>query len=488
MNRFLLAISLLGGSILFGSLILSAKTDPIARILPLSLILIALAAASWQVFSLATGVALNVLVFLCLAWGWGASQNGLLGLALSADGVLLCTGVWRRRFQFRRQQRMRQVLDDVEEECTVKDQAICVAQQMRDALQKKLVRYTQLQTIAEGLSGLTDLEAIGQLIVERTFELIGKSDVCLLFLVDTNRQELSLFASKRRESVPSIRAKHGDQFDRHVLRTHRPLLVNDARRDFRFTVMGGSEREISSLIACPLLVGQRPEGVLRLDSSQSDAYTQDDLRFLDILLDLFATAVTNARLFAKTQQLAMTDGLTGLMLRRPFLEQLEREVRRALRSRDPLSIVLLDVDHFKAYNDTYGHTAGDVILKTIADILRAVVMPSGTIGRYGGEEFVVLLPHLKRDEALQIAEDIRRAVEQQMMVSERALRRGSLTAQTKTGNLQHSPSEVLAQGVTISLGVASFPEDAQADLELLRLADQRLYAAKHAGRNRVCSQ
>jgi diguanylate cyclase (GGDEF)-like protein len=296
--------------------------------------------------------------------------------------------------------------------------------------------------------------------------------------VDPERQELSLFASKRREPVAAIRAKHGDQFDRHVLRTHRPLLVNDVRRDFRFTIAVSPERETSAVIACPLLLGPRPAGVLRLDSPQPAAYNQDDLRFLDILLDLVSTAMTNARLFAQTQQLAITDGLTGLTLRRPFLEQFTRELSRALRSREPVSILMVDVDHFKSYNDAFGHTAGDVVLKSVAEVLRAAVPPDALPARYGGEEFVVLLPRTVRHQASDVAEAIRRQVE-------RGVKGGGTSGGARAADREGTVTAT--RGVTVSIGLASFPDDAQVDLELIRVADQRLYQAKSAGRNLVCS-
>ena len=394
-----------------------------------------------------------------------AQQSATLGVDAAALLVVLGPAAWQQRVRARRFRRMAQLVEDVDEERTVKEQAIAFARQTCTALQKKHSRYTQLQSIAEQLSNLTDRQAIASLAVDRTFSLIGKSDVCLLFLVDRDRQELSLVASKRREDLPSVRAKHGDQFDRYVLRTQRPLLVNDVRRDFRFTVTMTQERSVSSVIACPLLLGQRAEGVLHMDSAQPSVYTQDDLRFLDILLGLVATALTNAELFAQTEQLAMTDGLTGLTLRRPFLEHLGQEITRSARSRDPVSVLMIDVDRFKEYNDAYGHTAGDVILQAIAGVVRAVVPPGGVSARYGGEEFAVLLPKTKRHQASDIAEQIRRTIEARVEGGNRSERRP----------------------VTASIGVASFPDDAQADLELIRIADQRLYSAKRTGRNLVCS-
>ena len=447
----------------------------------LALLAIALSTYAWGLVPASGSLALSLVVFLTLAVTLASQQTPWLRWATPACILLLALAGWQRRWGALRLQRLRLQCDDLREERTVKDQAIAAANLVREALQKKFHRYAQLQTIAEELSDLTDLQRIAELAVSRAFNLIGKSDVCLLFLVDTERQELSLVASKKREAAPTIRAKHGDQFDRHVLRSHRPLLVNDVRRDFRFTVTESAERAISSVIACPLLLGQSPAGVLRLDSAQPAAYTQDDLRFLDILLDLVSTGMTNAKLFAETQRLAMTDGLTGLTLRRPFLEQLSLELTRAARSREPVSLIMADVDHFKTYNDTFGHMAGDLILKGVAEVLRTVIPPGGTVGRYGGEEFVVLLPRCSRAQGAEVAEKIRRLVEQQVESGERVA-----APRPKTGRARDL-GVAERRLVTVSLGVASVPDDAQAELELIRVADQRLYQAKAAGRNLVIS-
>lgn len=511
--RVAIALALLGISALLvtsllhpaGSLPRIAPTGPAAAAAgSLGLLAVALATYAWVIFPPSGSVLMSAVVTTLLLWAWAARQAS--GLELVAFGGLVGVAIWHRRRRLRQFLRLQQVLDDLTEERTVKDQTIELARHARDALQKKLSRYAQLQTIAESLSNMTDPAAIAQLAVNRAFRLIGKSDVCLLFLVDPERQELSLFASEKRETIQTIRAKHGDQFDRYVLRTHAPLLVNDVRRDFRFTVTVSPERDVSSIIACPLLLGQSPAGVLRLDSAHPVAYTQDDLRFLDILLGLVATAMTNAKLFAKTQQLAMTDGLTGLMLRRPFLEQLGRELTRAGRNREPVAVMMLDVDHFKQYNDTFGHMAGDLILKGVAEVLRDAAPPGGMIVRYGGEEFVVVLPRVGRPDAIEVAERIRQRVAQRVHSYEGLGRQSVISVVAserrtpppvcppEAGSRGHQPDHGLplgsprtGGGVTVSLGVAAFPDDAQAELELIRIADQRLYQAKRAGRNRVVS-
>ena len=479
MLRWLLALATAVVCTVLVTLIIGRARLDVELIRALCLTAIALATYAWVLYPLPGSLAVSVVVFVCLQWAWAARQTWMLRWDLLAFLLLTAVAFRQHRRRGRRFHRLRQLLDDLREEQGVKAQAIALAQQTAQALQKKLARYTELQAIAEELSNMTDASAIAQLVVERAFRLIGKSDVALLFFVDRERQELALFASRKRETLPPIRAKHGDQFDRHVLRSRRPLIVNDVRRDFRFPGAAGlaatQERPVSSVIACPLFVDQSPEGVLRLDSSQPAAYTQDDLRFLDILLDLVCAAVTNARLFARTQQLAVADGLTGLMLRRPFLEQLSRELTRSLRGREPVSVLMVDVDEFKAYNDLYGHTAGDLVLKSIADVLQAAVPPGSAVARYGGEEFAILLPRLSRHEAGEVAEKIRQAVAQQAQGggrSSRAAAGGAASAERR---------------VTVSIGAAAFPDDAQVELELIRIADQRLYQAKRAGRNLVCA-
>ncbi len=432
----------------------------------LLILLIAVTTVNWLLFSLPVAGSLGVAAGLMSLWVLSAGRGaGLFWGDLAALLGLNGLAGWRQHQFHRRAHRLKQQVDDVDEGLSQRAQEVRAAEQSHHALQRKLAKYQKLHTIAEQLIRVVELDAIARLAVEQAFSLIGKSDVCLLFLVNKTRQELALCASQRAEGIPAIRTKLGDQFDHFILRTQRPLLVNDVRRDFRFTVSATADRTIGSVIACPIVIGETVEGVLRLDSAQPQTYTQDDLRFLDIFLDLVNTAVANARLFAQTQQLAMTDGLTELYRRQPFLEQLSREVARANRSREPLAVLMLDIDHFKRYNDTYGHSAGDLILKTVASLMRRTVPPDGICARYGGEEFAILLPKASKTVGVDIADRIRESVEAHVR---------------PVGNGK-------GDSVTISLGVATFPEDATSDLELIRRSDQRLYQAKHAGRNQVCA-
>ena len=200
-------------------------------------------------------------------------------------------------------------------------------------------------------------------------------------------------------------------------------------------------------------------GVFTLTHVAPEHFDEDLEQLMMAIAGQAAIAVENARLFGEVQRLATTDGLTGLFNRRHFFELAEAEVDGGAL---PLSAILADIDHFKAVNDTWGHAAGDEVLSAIAARLLQVVGDRGIVGRYGGEEFVVLLPGMGQAGARDLAEQLRRAVEREAVP-------------TASGPLQ----------LAISLGVAEVHADTVDLGVLLGEADARLYQAKEAGRNRV---
>jgi len=223
-------------------------------------------------------------------------------------------------------------------------------------------------------------------------------------------------------------------------------------------------RNIRSVISAPLMEGNKILGILRIDSPLPQHFNTDDLRFLRTVADLTSIAVENAQLYQRLEELAIKDGLTGLYLRRYLIERFEEEVARSIRSKHELSFLMIDLDYFKQYNDTFGHIAGDIVLRGVAGTLVAhFSRPGDLICRYGGEEFCVLLPDCPKAKAAGLAEALRKKIQSH----EITLRR------QKTH-------------ITISVGVASFPKDARLKEELIFKADGALYQAKEGGRNRVC--
>ena len=206
-------------------------------------------------------------------------------------------------------------------------------------------------------------------------------------------------------------------------------------------------------------------GTLAVDSRQHHRpFSESDIRPLTTLADYAAIAITNARLFAEVQLAAITDELTGLFNRRHIMALAQQEYQRARRFGHPLSAIMIDIDHFKAINDTYGHAVGDQALVEVARRLRTGVRAIDITSRYGGEEFLLVLPETALAGAGLLADRLRRG----MAANPIATVGGSLS-------------------ITISLGVATIQPDLPDMATLVANADTALYAAKQAGRNRVAA-
>lgn len=342
-----------------------------------------------------------------------------------------------------------------------------VSQKEKDTevFENRVHRYTALKDITENLSSTLNLEDIARLVVEGSFNVISGSDRALLFLIDEAKQELGLFASRLVDELPFIKAKKGDIFDTWILKQRKPLIIEDMDNDFRFSPDGlkdSKDRDFKSIIGVPLMSEKRVIGILRMDSRKKAVYAQDDLRLLDIISDLAAVSIENSILYQKTNELAIKDGLTGLYVQRYFKEMLEIELKRSLSNKKKFSILMIDLDYFKDCNDKYGHTAGDILLGKIAQLLKAIVGAGHIVSRYGGEEFAILLLDIGKKEAIRISEDIRKNVEETIFT----LRRHQVK-------------------ITVSVGISLFPDDGYLAEALLKKADENLYKAKQSGRNKL---
>jgi diguanylate cyclase (GGDEF)-like protein len=217
------------------------------------------------------------------------------------------------------------------------------------------------------------------------------------------------------------------------------------------------------LVLLPLSVGGEGFGCLALMTDKGLRLAKDQVQTLNACVNHLALALRNALMYRQVKSMADRDGLTKIGNRRSFEERLAEETARHNRYGQPLSLILVDVDHFKAVNDTYGHPAGDEVLRDMAALLGEGLRSSDYPARYGGEEFVVILPHTSREQAALLAERIRQRV------AEHVFRIGG----AKPG-----------LNLTVSAGVAALTPGASAQ-DLVLLADQALYLAKNNGRNRV---
>ncbi|MFH1413773.1 MAG: sensor domain-containing diguanylate cyclase [Candidatus Omnitrophota bacterium] len=337
------------------------------------------------------------------------------------------------------------------------------------ALKTKISRYGSLKKVVEEINQGLDLDNVAASLTENTFSIIANNQgVCLLYLIDKSKQGLRLFKTKKEEAKLVVKNKEGDLFDLWVLRNNRPLIVEDIRKDFRFDperLEGEELRPFLSLISSPFISEQRFSGILRLDNAKPHFYSQDDLRFLMTICDLGAVALENSELFKETQELAIRDGLTKLFTKQYFSDRLKEEcLRGTFGAEEGFSLLILDIDHFKDYNDQYGHAVGDIVLQKISQEISSYFgKHQSVIGRFGGEEFAVILPGVDKKKASRLANDLRKVIEKEKFV----LRR-------KETN------------VTVSIGVAEFPKDAKESDGLIMKSDKAMYQAKEKGRNRVC--
>lgn len=241
--------------------------------------------------------------------------------------------------------------------------------------------------------------------------------------------------------------------------------LGDRGRDIGLFPFKELQRPIRSLYGRLLLAKDDFVGVFFLASLSPDAFSEYQREYLlDTLMNQISMVAYNSQLYQRIENLARTDGLTGLLNHRTFMEKLREEFARLDREVRPFSVLLMDIDKFKGVNDKYGHPVGDIAIKTVAKVLKQTGRASDFIARYGGEEFAVGMVDTDSKGAEQMAERIRKTVEQ------------TLVTRVFDGELR----------VTVSVGVCSFPEDGTNKPDLVTMADNALYHAKRSGRNRIC--
>ena len=221
----------------------------------------------------------------------------------------------------------------------------------------------------------------------------------------------------------------------------------------------GILQDARAVLCIPINYGESLMGVLNVESRREDAFTPQDVLIMKTLADLLATALHNAFVFQKLQTQSITDGLTGIKTRRFFWEALSSEWKRASRSGRPFSVVLVDLDKFKEVNDSMGHLEGDLVLARVGRLLEQKCRQSNVVARYGGDEFIILMPETGVEQAQVLAERLRLWLATDPMMSEHQ--------------------------ITGSFGVASFPVHGYSAEDIIRQADAGMYVSKHAGGDRV---
>jgi diguanylate cyclase (GGDEF)-like protein len=344
------------------------------------------------------------------------------------------------------------------------------AESRRVPLSRQLRRATQrlaiLTDIVKTANSILEPRKVIETIMMRIQQLIP-SEAWSMLMVDEEKQELTfeLALGEKGKDVAGFRVKIGEGIAGWVAQTGKPTIVNNASKDPRFAKRFDSETQFRtrSILCAPLISRGRTIGVVQVINRRGGRFTQTDLDLLMTMVDPCAIAIENAILFQRTEQLTITDDLTKLFNSRYLNVYIGREIKRCKRHGIPLSIIFLDLDGFKSVNDQHGHLAGSRTLTEVGGILAEAVRESDILARYGGDEFVVVLPETPPAGALVIAERIRRAIAAHPFLRE----------------------EGLEARISASFGIASYPDHALTPEGLIQKADQAMYRVKEKDKNGI---
>lgn len=318
---------------------------------------------------------------------------------------------------------------------------------------------------AKALTSTLKLEEVLEILMQTVAQLIGPENWSLM-LLDEDKQEL-YFEIVVGEAAPAIRHMRlpvGEGIAGWVAAERESLVVPRVADDERFCnrMDEASKFQTESILAVPLEYAGRLLGVMEMVSSADQrSFGESDLALLTPFADFAAIAINNARNFRRIEDLTLTDEWTSLYNARFLRRYIEEEVERANRYHHPISLVFIDLDHFKLVNDNHGHTIGSTVLKEVADVLWTIVRNTDRPTRYGGDEFVIVMPETDKGGASALGERIRETIASKAFAT-------------------HDGVNVR---ITASLGLATYPDDASDASTLLDTADRAMYAGKARGRN-----
>jgi diguanylate cyclase (GGDEF)-like protein len=299
------------------------------------------------------------------------------------------------------------------------------------------------------------LTLVGQLSCQKTFAMMYNSE--------DRRYSIKFTKGFNPDHLDHICLESDHPMIGHLLKYHRPHYIHDLQKSARMRPDAQKLRELEIEIIAPLIHHDRLKGFIGCGSKLYDGkFDNADLQIFSILTNIISISISNSQMYEDAKQMSFTDAMTNLNNYRYFENRLIEEINRCRRNDTTVSLIMLDIDFFKNYNDKLGHQTGDEALRTVGWILKNTVRDGDIVNRYGGEEFAIILPGMEKSMITILAERIRAKVEEYPFYKEHVQPGGSLT---------------------VSLGGATFPTDADSFESLVKRADQALYYSKNKGRN-----
>jgi diguanylate cyclase (GGDEF)-like protein len=327
-------------------------------------------------------------------------------------------------------------------------------------------KLAYLMDLSNSIVSILDKETLLNTLLEKSLQLLNAEQGSLM-LLDRDTSELVVEAKRSIDDTvqEKMRIKKGEGISGMVLEAGGSLIVEDIERDPRIRQENRPRYRSKSFMSVPIKIEDRLTGILNVsDKIKGDVFDEGDLNLIESLIDNAAIAIERSILYDQTenlQKLSITDHLTGIYNRRYLNRRLIEEITRYNRYRHPFSFMMLDMDKFKEYNDTFGHIAGDDLLRNLAKIMEKSLRTVDIAARFGGDEFVAIFPQTPKVDAIQITNRLKEKIDQAMS------------------------EQNIETPLSVSMGLATFPDDASSIMELIEKTDQALYLAKKGGGNRV---
>jgi diguanylate cyclase (GGDEF)-like protein len=330
----------------------------------------------------------------------------------------------------------------------------------KDSIDLKILKA--IFGITSSIGSELELGKVCDLIVEKVFKVINCNGCAIILIGDEGVRLQSEIGFGK--SIREVEFSREMPLIKYILSTKNKLFIGNIESSyFKYSIPRGEKT--TSMICIPIIVKEEVSGIIYIDSKRTNAFSSRHEYFLNILAHEISIAIERALNYEQIKRLTVIDELTGVFNRRKFDIDLKDRLNEAIRYVKSLSLLMIDIDYFKKYNDYHGHQMGDMILKKIGGIFIENKRSTDRIYRYGGEEFSVICSETNKENARIFAERLREVIDQGKFEGEEKIRPG--------GNL------------TISVGVSNFPFDATKIDHIIKYADDALYKAKAEGRNRV---
>ncbi len=359
-------------------------------------------------------------------------------------------------------------IETLETECTAMKNQYKAEEIKNISLLKELEKMEEISNIAFTAGLLNDFNELFENIVEATAEILEEKNVLIsVYNEKENKFEIKYFKGYNGNNIAGM---YTDNVDLWIRDSKLPVLIKDVEKETKIKIRRYSDFfEPKSIIASPIYFNNEVIGVLRIESELPYVYSNEELRILDYITDITSIAYDNLYYFKEVERLAITDGLTGLYVHNYFISKLEDEINRFFIAHSKVSLIMVDVDDFKIYNDKYGHQFGDKVLKLVANIIKNSIRDIDFPARYGGDEFVIILPETDLKGAQLVASRLfDTMVHNETQIFDDELKK----------NLKNDP-------LSVSIGVGTFKEKYKNLNRFISEVDKYLYKAKNTGKHKI---